>query len=140
MGRARAIVARKLRFYWVLGSYCVLTSMSSERPASRTRRVNSAKARLTPPGPEASFSTEEVRRQAKERAKSAKANRDKHTGSAKVFPQGPKRAEKTARERFTSMYSKDYEGAFAPPANLRPTSPTRRNNPHPGKVSWGLYE
>ncbi len=123
---------------YLQGASCVapareLTKMSSDtgkRPMSRDRRVRSAKARLTPPGPE-TFSSEKVRKEAKERAKSAKANRDKHTGSTKVFP---KPAARTSKERFTTMYSRDFEGSFAPPADLRPTSPTRRNNPHPGKV------
>ena len=113
----------------------------SKRPASKARRVRSAKARLTPPGPEkADFDKTQVVKEAQERAKSARAIRQKHLASAKIFPRPPSR---NSKERFTTLYHSDFEGSFVPPAELRPTSPTRRNNPHPGKVrsppkkGWG---
>lgn len=105
----------------------------SKRPGTRERpRSRSARARLTPPGPESTglaFDREAVIREAKERAKSAKLIRGKHTASTKVFPG------QASKERFTSMYSTDFDGAFSSPSELRPTSPTRRNNPHPAKVT-----
>ncbi len=88
-------------------------------------------ARLTPPGPK--FEEENIAKQAKERVKSAKANKSKHTSSAGVFVRPPSRA-KGAPPRFKTMYSQDFDGTFVPPAEPRPTSPTRRNNPHPTKV------
>lgn len=109
-------------------------SNTRERPRSR-----SAKARLTPSGPESTtfafnkgtITREDVLKEAKERAKSAKLIRGKHTASTQLFP-----SQRSSKERFTSMYSTDYDGTFASPPDLRPTSPTRRNNPHPAKVSW----
>lgn len=67
----------------------------------------------------------------KKRVKSAKLNREKQNSSTKVFPR-PLSAEK--KERYTSMYNKDFEGSYIPPTEPRPTSPTRRNNPHPSQV------
>ena len=103
--------------------------------AAKPRRIKSAKARLTPTHPPEGRSSpvnrKEVSKDAQERVLSAKAIRDKHHGSTKVFPRPASRASK---ERFSSVYSKDFEGSFAPAAELRPTSPTRRHNPHPGKV------
>lgn len=110
-----------------------------QRPGTRERpRSRSARARLTPPGPEtvALFSDREaVVKEARERAKSAKVIRGKHTASSKVFPGRPM-GSKANKERFTSMYSTDFDGSFTAPPELRPTSPTRRNNPHPAKVSY----
>ena len=99
-----------------------------KRPASKDRRTHSARARLTPPLVPEILSKEDIMKQAKERAKSAKLNRSKQTASTKLFPKA------TNQQRFSSMYAQHYEGAYAPPAEIRPTSPTRRHNPHPGKV------
>lgn len=98
-----------------------------ERPSTREKRPrsHSAKARLAPVVPP---SGNEV---SKERVKSAKAIKSQHTSTAAVLARPPSRSFK----RFTSMYSNDFDGTFVPPAEIRPTSPTRRNNPHPGKVS-----
>ena len=101
----------------------------------KPRRVKSAKARLTPT--DTKPSKQDVVKEAKERLASAKAIREKHSGSGKVFPRPDPRASK---ERFSTMYSKDFDGSFAPAAELRPTSPTRRNNPHPGKVGIDAYK
>ena len=95
--------------------------------SAKPRRVKSAKARLTPTKSEAHSNP------AREAQASARATRDKHNASGKVFPRPNSRS--GAKERFSTMYSKDFDGTFAPPAELRPTSPTRRHNPHPGKVS-----
>ena len=103
--------------------------------AVKPRRVKSAKARLTPTQPPEAKSSavgkQQVSKEVQERVPSAKAIRDKQNASAKVFPRPESRASK---ERFASQYSKDFEGSYAPAAELRPTSPTRRHNPHPGKV------
>ena len=109
-----------------------MSSDPLKRPLSKDGRTHSAKARLTPPDPALGAMQKEVIKQARERAKSAKAIRDKHQGSSKLFPRPPSRGSK---ERFKSSYSKDFYGAFAPASELRPTSPTRRNNPHPAKVN-----
>ena len=106
---------------------------TQERPRSR-----SAKARLTPSRSESATNKggvirEDVLKEARERAKSAKLIRGKHTASTQVFP--AHRSVKSNKERFTSMYSTDYDGTYVSPPELRPTSPTRRNNPHPAKVS-----
>ena len=99
----------------------------------KPRRVKSAKARLTPTqSTDTKLSPSKDQVALQETLKSARAIREKHIGSAKVFPRP---SSKASKERFSTMYSKDFEGAFAPPAELRPTSPTRRHNPHPGKVS-----
>lgn len=106
-------------------------SSSSAKP----RRVKSARARLTPTqqvDKSPAMTSRDLTKEAQERVLSAKAIRDKHNGSTKVFPRPESRASK---ERFSTVYSKDFEGSFAPAAELRPTSPTRRHNPHPGKVS-----
>lgn len=99
----------------------------TKRPSTRERRVHSAKARLTPDKSNY-LEREKILREAKERTKSAKQIKDKHKLSAKMFA-GP-----SSKGRFTSQYSSDFEGTFVSPPEPRPTSPTRRNNPHPGKV------
>ncbi len=108
-----------------------------QRPGTRERpRSRSAKARMTPPGPETVnlfADREAVVKEARERAKSAKVIRGKHTASSKVFPARSSSRANT-KDRFTSMYSTDFDGSFTLPPELRPTSPTRRNNPHPAKV------
>ena len=103
----------------------------SSGAAVKPRRARSAKARLTPTQGQPDLSSS-LAKEALERQASAKAIRDKHNHSDKVFPRPKSRGSK---ERFSTMYSSDYDGAFAPAADLRPTSPTRRHNPHPGKVS-----
>lgn len=113
-----------------------------QRPSTRERpRSRSAKARLTPPGPETVAmlaDRDAVVKEARERAKSAKVIRGKHTASSKVFPARP--SSRANKDRFTSMYSSDFDGSFTAPPELRPTSPTRRNNPHPAKqfMVWRL--
>ena len=100
----------------------------TKRPSTRERRAHSAKARLTPDRAASSLEREKILREAKERTKSAKQIKDKHKTSAKMF------AGSSSKGRFTSMYSSDFEGTYVSPPEARPTSPTRRNNPHPGKV------
>lgn len=117
--------------------------MELERPRTREKRPrsHSAKARLTPaPPPRPPHGSHKNGGIVEERIKSAKAIRDQHTSSAAVLACPPSKS--AGLKRFTSMYSKDFDGTFVPPAEIRPTSPTRRNNPHPGKVGlerrgWG---
>ena len=114
-----------------------------KRPSTRDRprpRSHSAKARVTPPsGPPVVVSKEQIAKEARERAKSAKAIKSKHTSSSGMFlPRPPSRSAPAAgKARFRTMYSQDFDrdGTFVPPAEIRPTSATRRNNPHPTKVS-----
>lgn len=111
----------------------------AKRPSTRDGkrpRSHSAKARITHP-PVSIISKEMIAKEANEIAKSAKAIKSKHTSSAGMFvPRPPSRsAPGGSGRRFTSMYSQDFEGSFVPPAEIRPTSATRRNNPHPTKVS-----
>ncbi len=101
-----------------------------KRPSTRERRAGSAKARLTPDTSLLAAERQQyIVKEARERAKSAKNIKDKHKASAKMFTGG------SVKSRFATMYATDYDGTFVAPAEPRPTSPTRRNNPHPGKVS-----
>ena len=102
-----------------------IMSDPAKRPRSRDGRTKSATARLKTP-PESHFSkpTKSMR------GNSALLNRDKQVSSKKVFP----RPSSADRERFRTQYARDYEGSFVFPTSARPTSPTRRNNPHPTKV------
>lgn len=100
----------------------------STRPHS-TRRSKSAKARLTPTEP--MKPKQDLSQSAKERAEFALLNREKNESSKKVFPR-PSSGDK--KERYRTIYNKDFEGSFITPLEPRPTSPTRRNNPHPSKV------
>lgn len=95
---------------------------SEKRP-----RSHSAKSRPPP-----QMMSSQVAKETKERIMSAKAIKNKHTSSAGLFVPPPPAS---IGRRFTSMYAQDFDGTFVPPADLRPTSPTRRNNPHPTKVS-----
>jgi hypothetical protein len=67
---------------------------------------------------------------AKERVHSALVNKERNDSSKKVFPPP---LPKENKDRYISMYNKDFEGSYMPPLEPRPTSPTRRNNPHPTK-------
>ena len=108
------------------------TDMEPGRGEKKRPRSKSAKARLTPvppPGGPPHKSGEIL----EERVRSAKAIKSKHTSSSGVLARPPSRSAGSTK-RFTTMYSKDFDGTFVPAAEIRPTSPTRRNNPHPGKV------
>lgn len=111
-----------------------MAEFESSRPPTRDRRVKSAKARLTPPVPEISEMKEMMAKLSKERVNSARAIKNKHTSSGGVFA-GKLPAAAGGKARFTSMYSQDFDGTYVPPSEIRPTSPTRRNNPHPSKVN-----
>jgi len=109
-----------------------------QRPTTRERRIKSAKARLAPPQPpkDARDMDKLLMKMTKERVNSATANKTKHTSSAGVFAAKPAKeyTEVDKKKRFTTMYSLSFDGSFVPPPDLRPTSPTRRNNPHPSQV------
>lgn len=115
-----------------------MAEFKSSRLPTRERRVKSAKARLTPPHPPAPeveniVMNEKLAKMSLERVKSAKAIKNKHTSSGGVFAAGKPIG--AGKGRFTTMYSQDFDGTYAPPPEIRPTSPTRRNNPHPSKVN-----
>ena len=57
----------------------------------------------------------------------------KNEDSKKVFPR-TKDTDVAIKERYLSQYNRDFEGAYISPSEPRPTSPTRRNNPHPSQV------
>ncbi len=107
--------------------------MAESRPRSSTGRVKSASGTrsLEISGKPMEIPQLSVKERQK-RVSSATVNRDKNNASKKVFPR-PGSADK--KERYTSIYNKDFEGSFLPPTEPRPTSPTRRNNPHPSQVS-----
>ena len=113
--------------------------MSEESPPDKkpgTRpRISSAKARLSTPPEQTVMDEDRVKKEYKQRVQSAQQIRDAHTRAKKpaVFQKKVKKGEKT--ERFSTSYSKDYRGSVVPPPVARPTSPTRRNNPHPTHVS-----
>ena len=103
--------------------------MAESRPHSR---IKSATARLTPPGLQKPLQIQQAGvKERQKRVSSAKLNREKQNSSKKVFPR-PSSAEK--KERYKTVYNKDFEGMYQPPTEPRPTSPTRRNNPHPSQV------
>ena len=109
-----------------------------QRPSTRERRIKSAKARLTPPHPPTDPRDMDklLKKMTKERVNSATANKTKHTSSAGVFQTKPAKdyTAEDRKKRFATMYSLDFDGSYVPPPDLRPTSPTRRNNPHPSQV------
>lgn len=110
-----------------------MMSDPTKRPLSRDGRTKSATARLKTPleGQSKHRGAAKNERGQKQRVKSARLNRDKHESSKKVFPR-PSSADK---ERYRTQYARDFEGArHITPISARPTSPTRRNNPHPTKV------
>ena len=114
--------------------------MSDESPPERKPgvrpRISSAKARLSTPPEQTVMDEDRVKQDYKQRVQSAQQIRDAHTRAKKptVFSQKKgKKGEK--KERFSTSYSKDFRGSVVPPPVARPTSPTRRNNPHPTKVN-----
>ena len=106
---------------------------SAGRPPSQDGRLKMAHTEPVLPSPtQLKFDRQEVVHEARLRASSAKAIRDKHITSKKVFP---RHHLKDPKEHYTTMYANDFDGKYVPPPEPRPTSPTRRNNPHPSKVS-----
>ena len=66
----------------------------------------------------------------------AKQRRVKHNDSKLVFPV-PKRKR---QENFSTHYNMHFKNKIgARPSSPRPCSPTRRNNPHPSKVSYLFF-
>jgi len=111
---------------------------SGQDAKPKRRRVKSAIARLsTPPDEEVQLKDEleVIQKEFKQRTASAHNIRKQHTSSKKIIP-GATKSEK--QDRFKSMYSADFRGKYTTPPECRPTSPTRRHNPHPSRVSWLL--
>ena len=102
----------------------------------KRRRVKSAVARLSPlPEDQRSQMQDElkvIQKEFKQRTTSAQNIRKQHTTSKKVISggTGPEK-----QDRFKTMYSADFRGKYVTPPECRPTSPTRRHNPHPSRVS-----
>lgn len=109
--------------------------MSETKP--KVARTKSATARLqTPPELLKKFQ-EQVVKERRKRVSSARQNREKQESSKKVFP---KTVTGDQRDRYRTVYTNDFEGTYLPPTEGRPTSPTRRNNPHPAKVKFSVLQ
>lgn len=102
--------------------------MAESRPQSR---VKSASGRRSSSEKPLEIQQQPSVKERQKRVSSARLNREKNNSSKKVFPR-PGSAEK--KERYTSIYNRDFEGTYQRPTEPRPTSPTRRNNPHPSQV------
>ena len=102
----------------------------------KRRRVKSAVARLSPlPENQSDHLQDEmkvIQKEFKQRTTSAQNIRKQHTSSKKVISGG---AAPGRQDRFKTMYSADFRGKYVTPPECRPTSPTRRHNPHPSRVS-----
>jgi len=102
----------------------------------KRRRVKSAVARLSPLSEDQSLQLQDeqavIQKEFKQRTTSAQNIRKQHTSSRKVISEvtGPEK-----QDRFKTMYSADFRGKYVTPPECRPTSPTRRHNPHPSRVS-----
>ena len=104
----------------------------------KRRRVKSAVAKLAPLPEDQSHSLQlqneqkVIQKEFKQRTTSAQNIRKQHTSSKKVISEvtGPQK-----QDRFKTMYSDDFRGKYVTPPECRPTSPTRRHNPHPSRVS-----
>ena len=109
---------------------------SKQDAKPKRRRVKSAVARLSPlPENQQGQLQDElkvIQKEFKQRTTSAQNIRKQHTSSKKVISggKGPER-----QDRFKTMYSADFRGKYVTPPECRPTSPTRRHNPHPSRVS-----
>ena len=101
----------------------------------KRRRVKSAVARLSPlPESQSNQVPDElkvIQKEFKQRTTSAQNIRKQHTASRKVIHGGTGPEKK---DRFKTMYSADFRGKYVTPPECRPTSPTRRHNPHPSRV------
>lgn len=112
------------------------TDRAKQNTRSKRRRVKSAVARLSPLPEKQSDHLEDetkvIQKEFKQRTTSAQNIRKQHTSSKKVISggAGPER-----QDRFKTMYSADFRGKYVTPPECRPTSPTRRHNPHPSRVS-----
>ena len=117
------------------------TEERKQHPKPKRRRVKSAVARLSPlPEDQRSQVQDElkvIQKEFKQRTTSAQNIRKQHTTSRKVISGGTG-AEK--QDRFKTMYSADFRGKYVTPPECRPTSPTRRHNPHPSRVSIAMRD
>lgn len=113
------------------------TDESKQDTKSKRRRVKSAVARLSPlPEDRVQDELKVIQKEFKQRTTSAQNIRKQHTSSRKVITgaTGPEK-----KDRFKTMYSADFRGKYVTPPECRPTSPTRRHNPHPSRVSGYSY-
>lgn len=96
--------------------------------------MSSAKARLSTPPEQTPWDDGQVKEEYQQRVKSAALIRDAHTRTGKSMfkPQKEKKTEK--QERYSTSYSNHFTGTAVRPPSARPSSPTRRNNPHPTQV------
>ena len=117
------------------------TEEIKKHPKPKRRRVKSAVARLSPlPEDQRSQVQDElkvIQKEFKQRTTSAQNIRKQHTTSRKVISggTGPEK-----QDRFKTMYSADFRGKYVTPPECRPTSPTRRHNPHPSRVSIAMRD
>ena len=110
-----------------------------QQPGKRPR-AHSAKGRLSTPPEQTTRNETQVKREFDQRLKSAAQIRDAHTraGKTMVFAKKEKRKDKV--ERFSTSYCKEFTGEVVLPPAARPSSPTRRNNPHPNHVRSGAFD
>ena len=112
------------------------TNEGKQDSKPKRRRIKSAVARLSPVSEDrpAQMQDEQkvIQKEFKQRTTSAQNIRKQHTSSRKVISdtRGPEK-----KDRFKTMYSADFRGKYVTPPECRPTSPTRRHNPHPSRVS-----
>lgn len=112
------------------------TNEGKQESKPKRRRVKSAVAKLSPlPEDQPDQMQDElkvIQKEFKQRTTSAQNIRKQHTSSRKVITGAPG-PEK--QDRFKTMYSAEFRGKYVTPPECRPTSPTRRHNPHPSRVS-----
>ena len=125
------ILLRSANRSWMSGEV-----LEERKPGTRPR-VSSAKARLSTPPEQTPWDDGQVMQEYQQRVKSAALIRDAHTRTGKSMfkPPSEKKAEK--QERYSTSYSNHYTGTAVRPPSARPSSPTRRNNPHPTQVGLG---
>lgn len=101
--------------------------------AERRPRSKSARARLSTTKMEFEGSLESCADYARsKRAKSALSNRTKAESSRCVLPKAVE-----SEEFEQTHYTSHFEGKPGDLPEVRPSSPTRRNNPHPAEVIVG---
>lgn len=110
------------------------SEVQEERKPGTRPRVSSAKARLSTPPEQTPWHDGQVKEEYQQRVKSAALIRDAHTRTGKSMFKPPKEMKTEKRERYSTSYGNHFTGTSARPPSARPSSPTRRNNPHPTQV------
>lgn len=113
------------------------SEVQEERKPGTRPRVSSAKARLSTPPEQTPWHDGQVKEEYQQRVKSAALIRDAHTRTGKSMFKPPKEMKTEKRERYSTSYGNHFTGTSARPPSARPSSPTRRNNPHPTQVGEG---